>query len=350
MTPRNPTRHPDDVRICYSSTRYRSHWRAASAYIDVLGSAYELVPEERYADADVLVLHHEPHQLEAVYRRHPDLLERYVIGYLVWDADRLPESCHQSVARLHEIWTCSRYSHAAFARHHPRVVRIPFIVDRDEASSQEDLAWARAAVRHEEDAVYFLAIARWHDMRKNMRTLVDTFLRLSPRMPRARLIVKAAVHDVDPPYRHPALIWLPEVVSEGRITALYRIAHAYVSAHHAEGWGFTLSDAMWLGTPVIATGYSGNLDFMNDENSFLIRCTEESIRQADCFGPFEPSMRWAYPDVRDLEDKLRFVYEGVDGEIVALKRRRARADIERFSRDHVARQLLARMEAVAAHV
>ena len=44
----------------------------------------------------------------------------------------------------------------------------------------------------------------------------------------------------------------------------------YVSLHRSEGFGLTMAEAMAIGKPVIATGYSGNLDFMNAENSYLV--------------------------------------------------------------------------------
>ena len=40
-------------------------------------------------------------------------------------------------------------------------------------------------------------------------------------------------------------------------------ADCYVSLHRAEGFGYTLAEAMWIGKPVIATGYSGNVDYMS---------------------------------------------------------------------------------------
>ena len=46
---------------------------------------------------------------------------------------------------------------------------------------------------------------------------------------------------------------------------------AYVSLHRSEGTGLTITDAMALGKPVIATGWSGNMDFMNVANSFPVQ-------------------------------------------------------------------------------
>ena len=48
---------------------------------------------------------------------------------------------------------------------------------------------------------------------------------------------------------------------------------AYASLHRAEGFGLTIADAMALGKPVVATGYSGNLEFMTDANGYLVPST-----------------------------------------------------------------------------
>ena len=78
----------------------------------------------------------------------------------------------------------------------------------------------------------------------------------------------------------------------------------YVSLHRVEGYGLTLAAAMSAGKPVIATGYSGNLEFMNEDNSYLVpyRLTEIT---AD---PIYPSGGvWAEPDESAAIDLMRLV-------------------------------------------
>ena len=53
-------------------------------------------------------------------------------------------------------------------------------------------------------------------------------------------------------------------------SSLIALCDCYVSLHRAEGFGLGPAEAMWLGKPVIATGYSGNLDFMTPTNSLLV--------------------------------------------------------------------------------
>ncbi len=55
-----------------------------------------------------------------------------------------------------------------------------------------------------------------------------------------------------------------------RLGSLMAAADCYVSLHRSEGFGLTMAESMALGKPVIATAYSGNLEFMTDENSFLV--------------------------------------------------------------------------------
>lgn len=79
------------------------------------------------------------------------------------------------------------------------------------------------------------------------------------------------------------------------------MSHALVSPHYAEGRGLTLTGAMVQGLPVIATAYSGNMDFMTPYNSWWVSFTEESIRAADRYYLFNGDMRWAYPHRESLE-------------------------------------------------
>lgn len=97
-----------------------------------------------------------------------------------------------------------------------------------------------------------------------------------------------------------------------------------VSLHRSEGFGYTLAEAMALGVPALATRYSGNLDFMSDDNSWLVSCREVLVRRAE--GPFRLGTVWAEPDLDEAAGKMREVLERP----AEARRRalRARADVE----------------------
>jgi glycosyltransferase involved in cell wall biosynthesis len=81
----------------------------------------------------------------------------------------------------------------------------------------------------------------------------------------------------------------------------------YVSLHRAEGFGLTLAEAMYFGRPVIATGYSGNLDFMHDGNSHLIDYELTSIGSGA--EPYPPDGEWAEPDLEQASRIMRHVFD-----------------------------------------
>jgi len=129
-----------------------------------------------------------------------------------------------------------------------------------------------------------------------------------------------------------------------RQKALIGTCDAYISLHRAEGFGFTMLEAMSMGKPVIATGYSGNLEFMTETNSCLVPYT--LIPVADGNAPYPTSAHWAEPDIDAaaswmvaLADDRR---EGsnlgrrAEAEVQAMHTARARAPAVRASLDALA--------------
>ena len=73
-----------------------------------------------------------------------------------------------------------------------------------------------------------------------------------------------------PESRRPKIFFYGNPISENLMPRFMNTFDALVSPHRGEGWGLTMSQMMFLGKPVISTNYSGNLDFMRPENSYLI--------------------------------------------------------------------------------
>ena len=107
--------------------------------------------------------------------------------------------------------------------------------------------------------------------------------------------------------------------------ALIAACDCYVSLHRAEGFGLTLAEAMAVGKPVIGTGYSGNVDFMNDRNSYLV--DYKLTRVGPDARPYPVDGTWAEPDLDHAAVMLRRVYYDRDG--AARIAHQAREDIAR---------------------
>ena len=90
--------------------------------------------------------------------------------------------------------------------------------------------------------------------------------------------------------------------------ALLARADAYVSLHRAEGFGLSLAEAMLLGKPAIATGYSGNLQFMTPANSWLVGYELTPVGEGVEIYP--PDALWAEPDLDHAAALMREVRAG----------------------------------------
>jgi len=86
------------------------------------------------------------------------------------------------------------------------------------------------------------------------------------------------------------------------IQSLIAGADVLVSLHRAEGFGLTPAEAMALGTPVLATGYSGVLDFMDDDCALLVPF--QSVPVADPQGIYSGQV-WAQPDIAAAAEALK---------------------------------------------
>ena len=80
-----------------------------------------------------------------------------------------------------------------------------------------------------------------------------------------------------------------------------------MSLHRSEGFGLSLAESMALGTPVIATGYSGNTDFMTDRNSYLVDWTPTRVGLGCEIYPAQGN--WAEPDLDHAAELMRRVWE-----------------------------------------
>jgi len=125
------------------------------------------------------------------------------------------------------------------------------------------------------------------------------------------------------------------------VLALYAACDVFVSLHRAEGLGLGLLEAMSLGKPVIATGWSGNMDFMDDGTAMLVRYSFTPV--VDEQGEysrlrFHETPCWAEPDIADAAAAMRALYSDVTlrERLGAQAKRAAEERNRRFFSEHPA--------------
>lgn len=330
--------------IYYHLSKYISHRLSGLDFIACLRSLGHtvLTGPERPAGADIAILHDDPLNFPAVFARFPELHSLRAIAFSVWENEILAGPYIEPLGLVKEIWTPSSFSARAMRRHFPCVRILPHVVQRH-VPTPADLDFAHKAVRGEEKAYRFFAIVDAVNPRKNVNVLLAAFAALRRGLRRdMRLIVKQYRMDMDFS-GIPGVISISGELSPGQVAALHIMADAYVSAHHAEGWGLGLSEAMAYGKPVIATGYSGNMDFMDAGNSLPVayRMAPVSEEMCDLVPLFSRDMQWA--DI-DPEALIRTMQRAVLGRLPETLPREAARITERFGPKAVAermRELLA---------
>jgi glycosyltransferase involved in cell wall biosynthesis len=271
---------------------------------------------------------------------------RATIGFWWWEVDRFPPHLAWAAQLLDEVWVGSdhvRHAVAPLVRRPVHVVPIPVPVGDADASN--------GAPGHK-GRFSFLFAFNYASVfeRKNPLGAIEAFARaFAPG--EAALVIKTAGGALFPDEvarltraaaEHPDVVVIDGSLAADEYRALTESANAYVSLHRAEGFGLTIAEAMALGKPAIATAYSGNLEFMSPDNSYLVPYTLTPVSEGT---PYPADAQWADPDLDVAASQLRAVYD--DREEATRRGQEGRRTLATTRSFSVAGQFIAdRLEAV----
>ena len=234
----------------------------------------------------------------------PQTFERaYNIIYPAWELSRYPEAWARELERFDEVWAPSAFIRDSIAASTSKpVVHMPLAVDVRMSSFL-----TRRQLGLPESAFIFLFFFDFSSYlaRKNPFAVLDAFEALVARHREApfHLVLKhkgggGAPEDAarlkEAIARLPSQIQvIDRTLSDNEVKNLVRAADCFVSLHRSEGFGRGMAEAMALDVPTIATNYSGNLDFMNADNAWLVDCDLVPVG-ADEY-PHPEGQHWAAP-------------------------------------------------------
>ncbi len=269
-----------------------------------------------------------PFFIEAV---EPSFFDRRrTVGVWGWETDVLPDDWLSRVEMLDEVWVYSRYVAQNLSRELPiPVVTIPPPVIKPRPAA----AWS---VIGEPGRFTFLFVFDLNSTsaRKNPFGVIEAYREAFSPEEGTQLIIKtihSELHRMEfaelqgAAGERPDITVLDRYLKEGEQAALMAACDCYVSLHRSEGFGLTIAEAMALGKPAIATGFSGNTDFMAPGNSHPVRYTITAVTPGT--GIYPETGRWAEPDIDHAVALMRQVVGDPDG--AAEMGAQAAADIAR---------------------
>ena len=277
---------------------------------------------------------------------------RYNIGVWYWELARFPDRWRSAFAPYDEIWVTSGFCQAAIAAASPvPVVKVPVPIVLDAARTGPD----RARFGIAPGALAFLVAFDHLSVleRKNPLGAIEAFRRAFSGRRDVCLVLKSINGDHAPESAarlRGAIEGLPvhvidEHLAARDVTCLLASCDAFISLHRSEGLGLFIAKSMLLGKPVVATAYSGSMEFTDPGNSYLVRYRLTEIERD--LGAYRRGDVWAEPDVDHAVELLRQI--AADRGAAALVGRRAAEDIRaRFDPVVVGRALRDRIERLDA--
>lgn len=233
------------------------------------------------------------------------------VGYWVWETESLPMKFGEAAERLDEIWSPSRHSADAISSAIAKPVRVlrHSIDAAGLASAKPDRN--RFGLPSEGTLFGFVFDPSSVLERKNVSGLVQAFNAAFRADDNCWLVLKVngrplPNYDYESLRAHAAnerILFVEGTLDRDDSWAFMRSLDAYASLHRAEGFGLTCAEAMGLGLPVVATNYSGNLEFMDAQNSLLVPA--RVIETDRPYGPYPAGSRWADPDCEAAAAMMR---------------------------------------------
>ena len=239
---------------------------------------------------------------------------KYNIFFLNWESENLPQEYIKNLNFYDEIWTPATYCSEVVNKNcstPTKTISYPLEIIIDNAFDLESDNF------YNKSKFNFLYIFDYNSTleRKNTLNLIKAFKLAFLKDDNSVCLTIKTSRSTRFSYEKELL--LAEIANYQNIKIIEKIfdkntlhkiingCDSYVSLHRSEGFGLTMAEAMYFGKPVIATGYSGNTEFMNSSNSFLVKyklCKVETN-----IINYDTSTIWSEPDVNHAAELMQIV-------------------------------------------
>ncbi|MEW6667950.1 MAG: glycosyltransferase family 4 protein [Thermodesulfobacteriota bacterium] len=276
---------------------------------------------------------------------------RHNIAYWAWEMREFPEDWVRHARYFNEIWSPSRFATEAIQMRVPvPVLTMPPVIEFPAPAGTN----FRGKFGLPERLFLFLFVFDMNSLaaRKNPEATVDAFRDVVSRNPATGLVLKT--HNVSRNATDfqrlrercaglPNVFLIDRTLARREVYELMACCDAFVSLHHAEGFGLCVAEAMFLGKPAVSTDWSATAEYVTSQNGFPVRYRLTRLERH--IDEYVRGTEWAEPDVEHAAWCMQRL--AADPRLCAALGAQAARDMrERFSAAAVGRRYAQRLESV----
>ncbi|MDW9379765.1 glycosyltransferase [Chryseobacterium sp. JV558] len=265
-------------------------------------------------DALINIFHINSNVTHEFFSKNQDinLAGHYNIVYWAWEFPEVSDKTVEFLNIFDELWVPSDFCVNIFTKYTGiPVMRFSHPIQKLPASDEFDFEEYNIKPGTNVYITIFDSLST--TIRKNPEATIEAFINVFKNDSESVLIVKT--HNLDRSKDAQAvlekyagisnIIIINEHFSKEKLHSLIQKSDVLISLHGSEGFGLTMAEAMSYGKIVVGTGYSGNLDFMNVNNSFLVQY--DFIKTSNTKGLIAEGLTLARPDLQDATQKLQYI-------------------------------------------
>lgn len=250
---------------------------------------------------------------------------KYHIGRVFWETDKLPPDFAAGAELCDEIWTGSNFNAEAIRK---AGVTKPIHIIPEAVVCDVNPGKIKPFIVDNQDTYKFYSIFEWTE-RKNPAALLEAYYREFGEKDKVSLTLKTYVDNFTPDKKreleaaiihikkklnleyYPPVYLCLELFDRQQIYRFHRTFDCFVSAHRGEGWGIPQMEAMLMGKPIISTGCGGIHEYLTDNYDAMLVDYKLVPIQGNTRNQqwYREDQQWADIDGDDLRRRLRYAYE-----------------------------------------
>lgn len=273
-------------------------------------------------------------------------LGRRVIGYTVWELERLPKHWPKILNRLDGVLVPCHWNLDVFRRSGvtvpihvvPHLSQFEYL--EPHTNKHTELIRSRLEkIADLDERFIFYNISYWSN-RKAPYLSLQAYWQAFDSNDKTLMVLKTSRSDITKVQRHwrngfrrrnpstqqtvndmasrhsdraPVVLISDESLSDQEIMALHEMGDCFIYLTRTEGWGLGAFEAALRGKPLIITGYGGQIDYIDPDLCYLIDYELVPVSEPTWSANYQASDLWAEPSINHAARQMRDVFENRKG-------------------------------------